>query len=271
MKKLIVYSISFFLLLFITTGIAEAGTRLMYVDFEQGASWDYNDYFLDIGSNGDKWTVTSSNPYSGTYCVESEAPGPAGGEDDSLMWFNAWGSWGSELFLRYKAKYPTDWVAEATDSNGGANHMRFYAGGTSKAEYVLTSAGSGSNGWLHIYTDFIKYPANMILRDNQWHELAFYIKMPSRAGASDGIFRAWRDGNGTYTTANALIDYANFSTDQPWTRTYIGCYYKMNGVPSGNWRWWYDNIEIWDGMPTAEEPTKSISGCGLSGCSIGGD
>jgi len=40
---------------------------------------------------------------------------------------------------------------------------------------------------------------------------------------------------------------------------------------TGHGWWQIDDYEVWDGIPTAEEPTKSISGCGLSGCSIGGD
>jgi len=250
-----------------------ASERLVCVGFEEGSSWNYSNYFnLYADDLSDEWDIVSTSPRSGIYCARSKVPGD-GWIEDSVFHYGRDIGWGGEIFLKWWAKYPADFDPRGTStSDESHNFIRIGhgAGGNwtpDGAEFCNGFVGYFS-AWYFPYNDSVLRPGTNYQTDNQWHEFAIYMKMPTDADTENGIIRIWQDANGDYSTENA--DYSNTSVDinTPWNHWLFGLYYK--GAPKGEYTFYMDDIEIWDGMPEAvEEPAKSISGCGLSGCSLG--
>lgn len=207
-----------------------------------------------LAGSGQRWMLDADAPQSGSFCVRSmdpneDLPGGEGNDADSVFRFafaQHWGanlSYSDEVFIRYHARFPTDWQPEATDSNGGANHLRL--DGEDNRDIEVTFLG----GWLHWYDYDVFWTDTVFLADAQWHEYAIWIQMPSSDSASDGVFRVWRDAGGVYQAANALWNYAAASQSREFLRVAVGspCYYK--GPVSGNWTYWIDNYQAWDRVP----------------------
>lgn len=259
----------FLLILFILLPMQVfAATLKIDCDFETGGSWNYSSHF-DLWSDylADEWTITTSGPRSGTYCAASTDPNPGGILECSGFHFTApWMTWGSEIFFRFWMKHPTDFMPEATDANRGCNHFRIGTGSagdwTSGIEYIANGYNGGT--FLHFYYDgrsAYGTPA-LYTYDNTWHEYAIYIKMPTNASTADGVWKAWRDAGGTYTDGTVLYTRTAIAQDLIWSHFYFGNYYK--GECSGNWQFWVDDIEVWDGIPDEESPsTPTITNGGF--------
>ncbi|MBN1670625.1 MAG: fibronectin type III domain-containing protein, partial [Kiritimatiellae bacterium] len=249
-----------------------AAERLLFEDFEEtdnvvGRVWTH--YAEQFAGSADRWQVAGF-AQSGSYCVASMDPNELDNQGDSILRFNIGLNWGQEMFIRYHARFPADWEAEATDYNngghgpdGGSNHFRME--GEDNRDIEATFGG----GWLHggsfhWYDSGVRWDSGRLyVYDNAWHEYALYIKMPSSPTASNGMFRAWRDGAGTYA-ANAVLAYTGMQQTTVFTRVSVGspCYYKGPVRPtqvdgkqsSGNWRFWIDSYEVWNGIPSEPPP-----------------
>lgn len=279
--------ILFLILLFTFFGLTKnsrAASRMIKEDFEAGASWSYNaNWDLFTPDLYDNWTITAASPHSGSYCAESENPGTGGIYNASGFAFTTpWiTNWGDEIFIRWWAKFPTNWMPEATDWNcagsaGGSNHMRVYdSSGTTIGEFNFiqydedTCTGgppAGSNAhytgqFLAPYGSPLMSPSAIFLLDNAWHEYALYIKMPTSSGLSDGIFREWRDNAGTYLAGDTFYNNTSVSWQALIGRIFLGGYYK--GECALNWRFWMDDIEVWDGLPNGDT-TALVAPSGLN-------
>ncbi len=236
-----------------------AASKLIDCDFEEGGSWSYSSYF-DTWSEylSDEWTVTTTAPHGGTYCAASTDPNLGGIINCSGFHFttSSWMTWGSEIFIRFWMKHPTDFEPEATDATRGCNHFRIGTGvsgdWTSGIEYIARGYNGGA--FLHFYYDGRSASGTppLYVFDNQWHEYAIYLKLPSNASTADGLWRAWRDQT-SYTAETALYTRADLAQDLVWSHFYFGNYYK--GECSGNWQFWVDDIEVWNGLPDGTPPS----------------
>ena len=276
------------LLLFVLPALG--ASRLIYVNAEDcivdGDEWDsHASYGLyracpspECGSTFD---CDDSDPYAGSWAFESQDPNDTccsvSNTSDSAFRFDIsdnFGSnltWGSEMFIRYQLKLPTNFCDSASDvgtcpdtADGGVNQFRMTQNpGTDEIElsYWITNDAQGN---LHWYGNTVKYPqANVLTKDNQWHEIALYIKMPTSGVAADGIVRAWKDGNGTYTAGNAAWSYDNLTEDNvDYYKVAVATLIYYKGPNAGNWTFWIDEFEVWDGIPPS--PSITIKGLELS-------
>ena len=244
-----------------------------------GTVWGHYSEHFDLGP-ADRWLV-SGNCYEGNYCIESMSPNENGEASDSIIRFNYALSWNQELFIRYAAKFPVDWESEATDYNyngsgpdGGANHFRLDGGNNRDIEATFADGWLHGGTWFHWYDSYVEWGPSLFLKDNQWHEYTIYVKMPSSSTASDGMFRAWRDGYGHYNQQNAFLNYTGASQSTEFFAVPVGspCYYKgpvqpisVDGLTSsGNWQFWLDRYEIWDRIPAEKqfhEADTNQNGC----------
>ncbi len=242
---------------------SHAATRLFQDGFESGNT---NNWGTATG------TVTTSNPKTGSYCVAIDY------------------TQGTQAMIKsLGASAPTDefyvkfWVRIGNNYHApylGFKWMRLKHGQTDgiQTEFYLNSESWSSSG--HSYqtgqssldspnTRWSWY-SDGHWNDEAWHKIEVFGKYNTNSCAN-GICRIWFD------------DVLRFEkTSYTWrTGTWANDIFRLFYIPSNGGDGthkaqsgdivYYDDIEIWDGMPTAEEPTKSISGCGLSGCSIGGD
>lgn len=281
-KKLLFFAIAFPFLLFF--GDALAAERIIYSDFEESGNSDetvwthYIDrgFIEDIAGKRNRFMLDSENPFEGYFSVRSMNPNEKILNDydsDSFFVVNASSvfgrnmTYGDELLIKYAAKFPTDWEGEATDyengghaSDGGANHLRINGNNNRSIEATFGGGWLNSSGSFHWYDaggDWLDFP--VYLEDEQWHQYSLYIKMPSSSTVPDGLFRIWRDNGNDYSPSLALFSKINVVQTEDFYRIAVAtpCYYKgevtaksVDGhVTSGNWTFWLDNIEIWDGIP----------------------
>ena len=241
------------------TESAFSANRKIYADFEEsgntaGQVWAHYAENFNDGKRADRWRL-SSNAFSGKFCIESMDPNIDGNTGDSRIGFKTSVNWGEEIFIRYMLKVPNDWQPSATDANKGANHLRILSGSSK-----TIAEATFYEGWIHWYDWGAKWKTAPILRDNKWHEIAIYIKMPSNASTNNGVLRVWRDGNGTYNESNALWNFNDIKqTIAPITEFSVASpsYYK--GPVDGNWTYWIDNYEVWDGIPSSSSSTATNS------------
>lgn len=272
-RKNIAMLLFVFAVFLLTPDFSSAAEKLIDCDFEEGANWNYGDHFDLWGEYlGDEWTIVSSDKHGGNYSAQSRDPNPGGILESSGFHFDisSWYTWGSEIFIRFWAKHPVDFVPEATDENRGCNQFRIGTGlsgdWTSGIEYIAN--GYQNSTFLHFYYDARSAYGTppLYVYDGQWHEYAVYLRQPTSDSSANGRWVAWRDANGTYDDSTALYTRDNIAQDLPWSHIYFGNYYK--GECSGNWTFWVDDIDVWNGMPGGDSqdttPPASPSGLNVS-------
>jgi hypothetical protein len=221
-------------------------------------NWDYSAHW-DQGAGywGSKWTIVPSGR-NGTYCGQSQQPTNLISGSSMFAFTTPINAPGDKVFIRYWAKYPTNFDPRGGnhDPNGkalyGYNTQRWYAGpvgAATVAEYAAIPQNFSGTvyGTFYSYGDSVRYPKPFIIRDNQWHEYAWYI-VQGTPGSANGTWACWVDGKGTYTQQNASAYYTNVRMQGLWETLVFGQYYKGGAI--GNYTWWIDDIEVWDGLPS---------------------
>jgi len=243
-------------------------------DFEESDNTDETvwGHYLETGfaegiqGKSERFMLDSDGAYDGLFSIRSMDPnGHILNDYDTDTFFvmsfdTVFGrdmTYGDELFIRYAARFPEDWAEQATDSNGGANHLRI--NGNNNRGIEATFYG----GWFHWYDTGVQWFSPVFEKDDAWHEYAFYLQMPSSQTASDGVFRIWKDST-EYTESNAVYSMENAVQTEDFNRLAVltPCYYK--GPVEGNWVFWLDDIEVWDRIPGSScTSQKEICGNGI--------
>jgi hypothetical protein len=255
-----------FILLLVPTVILASNLKIQD-NFNAGSSWNYGANWYDSGIWGNKWTIVTGG-HNGSYCAQSQQTTNTIISGSSMFAFTTpIKAAGDKVFLRYWAKYPLDFDPRGNnhDPSGkpmyGFNTQRWYSGSgqATVAEYGANPQNFGGTIYGAFYSygdDIVHYPQGLILRDNQWHEYAWYV-VQGGIGAANGTWACWIDGKGTYTQQNASAYYSNVKMQALWQTLFFGNFFK--GGALGNYTWWIDDIEVWDGMPSGTPPNSDTT------------
>jgi len=270
-KSVLVFLVFFIAFVGFGTNV-RAANLLIQDNVEEGSNWNVGTHWT-IGEDRD-WIVVSSGCHGGTFCLQSNLPNYWGGEhqyfdDDAIigMFILPNAGWNATYFVRFWAKYPPNFTGTATDAcsgttpNGGADWARLATSGANWK--VELWGGFSSSSGVHVYDDGAAHWGDygyVLSKDNQWHEYAYLFKMESSTDANNGEYKFWKDASGNYSDANAggIITGINFGTDY-LRRFSFGHEYKgwcatqecSNCGPTYTSLFYFDDIEIWDGIPNA--------------------
>ena len=153
-------------------------------------------------------------------------------------------------------KFPSNFTGESTDANGGGNFGRMAVSGTSWITEWWTGSG-GSWGNVHFYDTGTRSTGASRSLDNQWHEYAFLIQLPTSTSSEDGVLKVWKDQteytDGTASAVHTDIDFdelvGNFRFGNEWKGEVVG--YATD--------FYIDKIQIYDGIPAGGGDTTPPS------------
>ncbi|OFZ39782.1 MAG: hypothetical protein A2504_12380 [Bdellovibrionales bacterium RIFOXYD12_FULL_39_22] len=214
--------------------IQQAAKLLIFDNFETGPNWKYSDNW-DLWETyyQSKWNITTNSPHSGLYAAEAMAKDTTGNLAINSPCFH-FSVTTNGVFVKLWAKF----LPNINSNNVRANFFRYGTG----------AAGDWTNGgefdiqdnWLYFYDDKVRNPKINIQNDGQWHEYAFFLDY------KNGIWRSWLDSGPNYTVATTIDNFTDMKFTKPFTHILMPYYWKAD---PGEYHWWIDDIEVWDGPP----------------------
>lgn len=248
-ERLIVTSIMIFITLMITSNVFAAERRL-YENFDDQAI----DPLLRTRIYGG-FNVTQPTYSFGTGHGGSGYSFGSGTTNATWLEWNFANTWYTdELYVSFWMRYPT-FTQNYSNENIKFFYPQFGTSNSDKVEYLMYNGNNsgfycGYNNNAYLGSAYLTLPNQA---DGNWHRYEFYIRF------STGTHKFWYDRPmGNFTDGAYLKNSVNYGSGVWDNHINIITFGSIDGEQPSTFTRFFDDVEVWDGMPDSEAINDTI-------------